>query len=262
MHKLLLIGAFAAFASADAQNRQPDFHWEKALPAGNHVRIHNISGNIEVVPSTSGKVEVSGFKTRNRSDDDLRAEVHEGRNGIDVCVLRGDDECDEHGLHSEGDHWGGRRYGDMDLRVAVPSNLEVAASSVSGDVGIDGAQGDIDAHSVSGSIDLRHLRASSVNAHSVSGEIAAQIDALTGNGDLEFHTVSGRVSLDVPKSFDADLRMRTVSGRLDSDFPITLTGGFGRHDIDAKIGNGGRRLDVSTVSGSLRIKTNRSEESR
>ncbi len=255
---LILAAGFAAFSTAGAQNRQPDFSWSKALAAGSHVRIHNISGDIDVVPSTSDKVEVTAFRTRD-ADDDIKAVVYEGRNGIDVCVVRPDDECDEHGLHSEGDHWGrNRSHGDMDLRVAVPANLDVAASSVSGDVNVNGAHGDLDAHSVSGSVRLEHLRVSSLNANSVSGDVSAQIDALTGNGDLTFHSVSGDVTLDVPKTFDADLRMHSVSGQLTSDFPVTLRGGFSRRSMDARIGNGGRRLDVSTVSGDLRIRTPRS----
>lgn len=241
-----------AFTAAGAQAGQGDFHWEKALAAGSEVRVHNISGDVDVVPSTTGRVEVTGHRTRG-ADADLRVVVQERSGGIDVCVVHADDDCDPGGIHGRHDHWGGDE-GDINLRVAVPGNLQVSANSVSGNVGIDGAQGDVQAHTVSGDVKLQHLRASSLTANSVSGSIDAQLDALTGNGDLEFRSVSGDVTLNVPRDFGADLRMRTVSGDLTSDFPVTLNGGFGRRSIEARIGGGGRRLDVSTVSGDVRIR--------
>lgn len=254
MRTLAIATLLAALAgTAGAQAGTADFHWAKALPSGSHVRVHNISGNVDVVPSTSGQVEVTGHRTA-RASQDLHTVVHEGSGGIDVCVVYADDECDEHGIHGHHDRWGGDE-GDINLRVAVPAGLQVAASSVSGNVGIDGAQGDIDANSVSGDVTLEHLRASSLTAKSVSGSIDAQLDALTGNGALEFRSVSGDVTMQVPKSFDADLHLSTVSGELTSDFPVTLNGGFGRRRIDARIGNGGRRLDISTVSGDVRIRS-------
>ena len=143
----------------------------------------------------------------------------------------------------------------MDLQVAVPTNLRVSASSVSGDVSVDGAHGDVDANSVSGDIRLDRLHATGVHANSVSGDIEVGVDEFTGRGDLYFHSVSGDVTLTVPRGFDADLSMSTVSGDIDSDFPITVGNGrMSRRRLEARIGNGGRRLDVGTVSGDLKLR--------
>jgi DUF4097 and DUF4098 domain-containing protein YvlB len=254
--RLLSLGLIVCLSIPAAAQNSGEFRWEKALAAGNEVSIHNINGNIKVTPSTNGRVSVVGIKRGNsRYFDRIKGEVQETSHGIVVCVVEEDADsyCDDRGIHMHGDHdWNNVR---MDLEVAVPANLTVSAGSVSGDVDMTGANGDVDASSVSGDIRLTGLRASSVRAHTVSGDVDVRVDAFTGRGDLSFKSVSGDVTLEVPRGFDADISMSTVSGDMNSDFPVTLSNGRMSHRrIEARIGNGGRRLDVSTVSGSLRLK--------
>ena len=252
----VLVGTFAM--PAMAQNRV-DFRWSKALAAGSDVSIHNVNGQIKVTPSTTGKVEIVGIKRGDSRDfDRIKANVEESSRGISVCVLYDDPDsyCDNRGgrMRDHGDRDWDRL--SMDLEVAVPANVTVSAGSVSGDVDITGAQGDVEASSVSGDVRLEKLRASAVRAHSVSGNIEVEVDALTGNGDFTFRTVSGDVTLALPKDFSADLSMSTVSGDINSDFPLTLGNGrMSRRRTEARIGSGGRRLEVGTVSGDLKLRS-------
>lgn len=226
------------------------------LGAGQRVHARNINGDITVSPSSSGRVEIVGIRHGSgRAADRLTANVQETDDGIIVCVVRADsdDECDGNGYHRHGDDdddWG---HASMNLDIRVPSSVGIDASSVSGNVQIDGAQGDIHAGSVSGDIRLDRLRASSVEARTVSGEITTSIESLSGSGPLSFKTVSGDVKLELPRNFDADLSMSTVSGQLDSDFQMTLGGRMNRRRIEARIGRGGRELDIATVSGDVRL---------
>lgn len=251
-----LLASLAVPASSLAA--QSDFHWQKALAAGSEVSIHNVNGDVKVVPSTSGRVEVTGIKRGNSSYfDRIRADVQETAHGVSICVLYDDTDshCDDDGAHgrNRGSHDWDRV--SMNLEVAVPANLQVDAGSVSGDVDVAGAHGDVSASSVSGDVRLQHLHASSVRANTVSGDVDVQVDELTGTGALNFHSVSGDVTLEVPREFGADLSMSTVSGDINSDFPITLGNGrMSRRSLSARIGSGGRRLDVSTVSGDLKLR--------
>jgi len=255
MIRRLLSTALVVSIATPALAQRVDFTWSKALPAGNDVSISNVNGDITVKPSTTGKVEVTGTKRGNsRYFDDIKAEARESSNGVVICVLHVDDShCDDEGGRHSGHHdWNDVR---MDLQVSVPTNLRVSANTVSGDVSVDGAHGDVDANSVSGDIHLDRLHATSVHANSVSGDIDVGVDEFTGRGDLYFHSVSGDVTLSVPRGFDADLSMSTVSGDIDSDFPITLGNGrMSRRRLEARIGNGGRKLDVGTVSGDLKLR--------
>jgi hypothetical protein len=259
MHLRSLVPLILGATTLSAQARQPDFRWEKALPAGSMISVHNLSGNVSVTPSTTGKVEVTGVK-HGRDRDDVTIEVVETRDGIVVCPMykNVDMECNENGMRMH-DSWGrrGRDWDDVsiDIEVKMPKGMELSAGSVSGDVMVVGAEGDVRASSVSGDVRMERLRITSLKATSVSGNVTVGVEALTGAGDLKFTSVSGNVTADLPQGLDADVSMHTVSGSLDSDFPLTLNGRMSRSRLEARIGKGGRDLSVSTVSGNVRLRT-------
>ncbi len=246
--------------AAGVAGAQADTRWEKQIAAGSRVRVHNLDGDVAITPSTSGKVEIIGHRTR---DGDVPAKlvVKETSDGVIACVLWDDvdGQCDEDGynIHNgrDDDGWGRHsRHGEMNIEVHVPASMRVSGGSVSGNVSIRGAQGDIRASSVSGDVKVEQLRASSLKVSSVSGNVDAQIDALSGTGDIEARSVSGDVTLSLPKQLDADVSIGTVSGRVDSDYEMTLNGRMSRRRIEARIGKGGRDLNVSTVSGDVRLR--------
>lgn len=252
--------SLACAASLAAQ--KADYRWEKALPRGNYVSLHNLNGEITVTPSTSGKVEIVGVKRgSSRYFEDVTIEVVETPRGITVCSMfkNVDMECNERGFHVHDDnHWGrrGRDWDDtqIDMEVKLPKELLLDAHAVSGNVSVVGAEGDVRVGSVSGDVRMERLRATSVKASSVSGNVTVSVESLTGDGDLKFTSVSGNVTAELPQNLDADVSMRSVSGSLDSDFPLTLNGRMSRNRLEARIGKGGRELEVTTVSGNVRLR--------
>jgi len=254
---------FACATSAAAQQTQPDFRWEKAIPANSLVRASNLSGDVTVTPSSSGKVEVTGYKHGSkRYFDRITVTVVELRDGLIICPDYKDMDmsCDEDGFHVH-DSWGRRGWRDrdnddlsVDIEVKMPKGMEVHASSVSGNVSVVGAEGDVKATSVSGDVRLQGLRATAVKATSVSGNVTVAVDALSGTGDLKFTSVSGNVVAELPKDINADVSMHSVSGSFDSDFPLTLSGRMSRSRLEGRIGKGGREIQISTVSGNVRLR--------
>ena len=261
----LLLVAAPLVAQQASTSRAADFRWEKAIAAGATVSLHNLNGNVTVSPSTSGKVEVVGLK-RGRYADDVTLEVVETSRGVMVCAMfkSKDVTCDEDGYRVHEDRgWGRRRDNDwddaqIDIVVKAPKDARIHAHSVSGNVEVTGAEGAVRAGSVSGNVRLDKLRATTdLRASSVSGDVWVVVESLAGEGDLRFSSVSGNVTAELPKAIDADVRMRSVSGSLDSDFPLTLNGRMSRHSLEARIGKGGRELEVTTVSGDVRLRTAR-----
>jgi hypothetical protein len=258
--------ALSLAVAAPLSAQQADFRWEKQLGADKLVALHNLSGRITVTTSSSNKVEIVGLKRgRGRDADDVTLEVLEHDRGITVCpkYKDADAECREDGFsfnNNDRDRgWNRRRDRDwedmsIDIEVRVPKGMRVSANNVSGDVRMTGMEGVVRASSVSGDVRLESLRATSVRASSVSGDVQVYVDNLTGDGMLSFSSVSGSVTAELPKDLNADVSMRSVSGSLDSDFPLTLNGRVSRSSISARIGKGGRELEVHTVSGDVRLR--------
>lgn len=250
----------AAAVAAPLLAQQPDVHLQKTLAAGSTVNVQNLSGDVHVIAGSGTTVEINGYKHGSRRDfDEITLQVVDSPDGITVCpMLRNRDmECTATGLrvHDHDDDYDGDL--DIDIEVRLPKSMRVSAHSVSGDVSVSAAEGDVRAGSVSGDVAMDHLRATAVHAASVSGDIDVGIDALTGSGDLTFKSVSGNVTVTLPQGLDADVEMRSVSGELDTDFPMTLNGRMDRHSLGARIGRGGRALEVTTVSGDVRLRSQR-----
>jgi DUF4097 and DUF4098 domain-containing protein YvlB len=70
---------------------------------------------------------------------------------------------------------------------------------------------------------------------------------------LTFHTVNGSIILDLPTALSADVRASTVNGEISTDFPLNVTGRISRRSVTGTIGSGGRRLDLETVNGTVRL---------
>ncbi|HET7228493.1 MAG TPA: hypothetical protein VFJ16_00690 [Longimicrobium sp.] len=280
------LAATIVTAAAQTANAQQDFRWNGRLAAGQTLEIRNIKGEIRAEPSTDGQVSVTAHPRGGRSER-VRVEMVRRENRVVICTLYtgGDDGGGRWWRHDNDDDDDSReprdacnqhrgmnvRDGDADVEftVRVPAGVRLAARSVSGDVDVRGLRGPVDAASVSGDV---HVSSSAeVRANSVSGDVFASLGRIPGDG-LEFRSVSGNVTLELPAGTDADFQARTLSGEIESDFPLTIEGRRGRgddddrggwprvrvgHNMRAHLGRGGPELSVTTVSGDITLRRGR-----
>ena len=75
-----------------------------------------------------------------------------------------------------------------------------------------------------------------------------------GNGNLDFSTTNGSITVTVPDGLNADITMRTVNGSVGSDFPMTVNGRISPRRIAATIGRGGMKIDLTTLNGSIDLR--------
>lgn len=127
---------------------------------------------------------------------------------------------------------------------------DVNATSGSGGVSIDGVTGDVEVQVGSGSL-TAHGIAGGLEANSGSGGLDIEGDPIR---DWDLHAASGDVTVDVPDDAAFDLSARTQSGGIDSAHPVSVIGRIDRRQIEGRVRGGGARVEISSASGSIRIR--------
>ena len=136
--------------------------------------------------------------------------------------------------------------------VQVPAGVVLDANTVNGGVDVAGLQSDVFATTVNGGIKLS--TSGLAKASTVNGSIQASIGRADWTGELDFETVNGSITVEMPADVGARVRASTVNGGMETDFPLTITGKFSNKSMNGTIGGGGRDLNLSTVNGSIRLK--------
>ena len=244
-----------------SRTRQSDssWSWTGRVPEGRWLVLRNLNGAIRVEAASGNQVEVSAVKRWRRGNPEdvriTRATFGASGESVVICAIWGDNaECDEDGYRSNND--GNNRRGNndvtVDFTVRLPRGVKIESATVNGSVRIAGATSEVEASTVNGGVDAVSS-GGPVRASTVNGDIEARMSDM-GDGDLSYSTVNGSVRLELPARVDAVVDLSTVNGSLSSDYPMTLEGRVSPRRIRATIGQGGRRIKVSTVNGSVELK--------
>jgi hypothetical protein len=251
--------AFAAPASAqhdrdDSAQYDSSFTSKQSIAPGGTIRVENLNGGIDVVASDNGTTTVTAVKRWRRGDPSMvRILVEPGKSGVTVCALWGEEKnCDDHESHG----YNGNRHNDVsvDFTVHVAKGVKVDLNTVNGGVDVSGATASVTAETVNGRVEVAAL-GGPVNARTVNGSVHATIEHLVKSDEpLELETVNGSVQLEAPSDLSADVDAETTNGGIQSDFPLTISSGMiGKH-IHGTVGQGGRRVQLHTTNGSVKLR--------
>lgn len=249
-----VVTAAVAWTPETAVARQ-DFRWSGRIPAGQAIEVKGINGEIRALAAEGDEVLVLAEKHSRRGDvESVTFDVVEHEGGITICAVypgRGgrENRC------APGD--GGRmetRDNDVvvDFTVRVPRDVRFIGRTVNGGIEAESLTADVVARTVNGEIDVEtagHAQASTVN-----GEITARLGRADWTGTLEFETVNGGITVELPADAAAVVRARTTNGGIETDFPLVVRGLFTSHRIEGTIGAGGRVLELKTVNGGITLR--------
>jgi hypothetical protein len=251
--KALAWAAVAAILAAPAGAE--DFQWRGRVAPGKTVEIKGVNGAIEASPATGDEVEVTANKRGRRSDpESVRIEVVEHAAGVTICAVYPDaggqrNEC----VPGDGGRMNAR---DNDVQVhfsvRIPRGVAFAPRTVNGEVNASNLEGDVDARTVNGSIELS--TSGHAEAQTVNGSIRARAGRADWTGDASFKTVNGSITVTLPSSASAEVKAATVNGEIETDFPLTVSGRVSRRRLSGTIGSGGRSLELETVNGSIQLR--------
>jgi len=180
-----------------------------------------------------------------------------------------------------------RSMAPVDLEIEVPSackvtvktvnadvavrgtQLSTAVETVDGEVTLEGLRGDCRVRTVSGDASARHLsgaltwttmsadlevtdsRLQSFTLQNVSGSCTVET-SLAPNGQYLASTTSGDLLLFIPPDTGASVLVKTSSGSVVSDLPTEIIVAD-RRRWEGRINGGGASVEMTSVSGDLRI---------
>jgi len=220
------------------------------LNDGGRLSVENVNGSITVTGGSGNSVEIIAIK---------KADNQETLDGIKIEISHSPDYIEIETDLPETDHWfkRGNSGAQVTYKIIVPAgtNLE-SVETVNGNVEISGVSGDVHAESVNGSLDCTDL-ASSASFSTVNGSINASFVKLEGQQKVKAETVNGRVTIRLPADADVNVSADTLNGGINgSDFGLKTDKGFIGSDLNGSIGNGSARLNIDTVNGSIKLRSN------
>ncbi len=254
--------ARAAGSSVQRRGRDnlvQDFEWRGRLAPGQTLELKGINGDIRAELSDGDEVEVVARKHgRWDAEESVRIEVVEHEGGVTICTIY-ENRGGRPNVCAPGDV--GRlnsRNNDVevDFVARIPAGVNFTGKTVNGDVEARSLEGDVFGYTVNGDVEI--IATGVAGAATVNGSIDVRMGRADWDGDMDFRTVNGGITLRVPSDFAAEITGETLNGSIESDFPITIRGRFGRRRLSATIGGGGggRGLHVETVNGSIRLLRN------
>ncbi|MEO7368144.1 MAG: DUF4097 family beta strand repeat-containing protein [Gemmatimonadaceae bacterium] len=249
--------------------------WDGRVDSGHWFRLLSVNGPVSIEPSRDNRVHVRAEKiVRRGSVSDVAFQVVESGGDVRICALWRQATCDEDGMHSRrnnDDDDNDRRDVQVRFTVSVPNGVRLSAGTVNGEMRVRDLSSDVRASTVNGRVEVRNVggevhattvngpvsvttRTGPVNASTVNGDIDVRMAELQKEGEMNFHTVNGSVTVATPSSLNANVSLDTMHGSISSDFPVQLSGRFGPRHAEGVVGRGGRMIKLRTLNGSVELR--------
>ena len=236
------LSALLALAiSASAQVTQ-EFHRTVPLSSNGRVSLENINGNVTITGWERNEVQIDAVKKARDQQklDEARIEVEAGSDSVQIKTK-----------YPEGRTNNNPATVTYELHVPRLARLD-HINLVNGSLEVSQVSGEIDANLVNGKTDIRDFSAR-LNVSAVNGGITATYRSLDNVKEIRLKSVNGPIDLGLPASPNAEVSASTVNGGISTDFPLQVKGKFMGRRIDGTLGNGGTRIELSNVNGSIRI---------
>ncbi len=142
-------------------------------------------------------------------------------------------------------------FGDLALEKVKAKSYTLQTNS--GAISIDGAQGEVKAHTEFGNITVNNAENAILDLNTNSGSI--DFTGSLGEGNHVVHSDFGEIKLSLPADTALNVDFETDFGSIKSDIPVTvtLTGDLSEARQSGTMNGGGSELKVSTNSGNITI---------
>jgi DUF4097 and DUF4098 domain-containing protein YvlB len=229
-------GSLVRIGSSGITGKDVSIDYTIIVPADSEIRATTGSGDLEVIGlkgPANFRVGSGDIKASNIAGD---IQVVAGSGGIELSEVGGQVQASA----GSGDITLDRIHGDVRLTTG------------SGSLEITDPSGKLDATTTSGDVTIRGA-SEDLRIRTSSGDV--MVDGHPGaHSYWDFHTNSGDVVLHVPSDASFRLYARSSSGDIEAEIPVTMEGMSGKHELQARIGDGKARVEVTSSSGGISLK--------
>lgn len=252
-----LSASFGGDFDAPGRTHGDAWSWHSKLNPGQTLAIRNLSGPVEVTAAPGAETIVTTEKSWLNSDPaGVTLQAVPTSAGTMICAVwpgsTGGDCSSGHNLNV---HMNGREHSDVAVKfvVQLARGVKIDVAGVSGDLSVDGAAAGVTANTVSGDVSVQ-TSSWPVELNSVSGDISVST-GMPGTDPAKVNSVSGDLKVYVPVNPDLTVHATTMSGDIGDDFSLPVhEAQYGpSQSLDGTIGKGGARLEMSTVSGDIKL---------
>ena len=241
-----------AHARATAAKNQKTLTINRTWPAAGieHVRIFEIDGSINVEAADTKDVTLVAVAKGN-----LQLKADKENQGLFQTQLDGDTLIIGRKEESRKKFRIPVLFGRDRMRIAytlkVPREMELDLTTVNGRIATRGIDGEAEATTVNGSIDVEVTGANELEAESVNGRVKAKF--LTSFHGAKFSTVNGGVVAILPQDASFSVDLAQVNGDFEASFPLSINSNPGRRRVSGDVNGGQHELKITTVNGDVEL---------
>ena len=217
------------------------------------LRVFEIDGSISVEAAQTSEISLVATA---RGDLDIKKGTE--NDGLFETTLTGDtlrigrrEEHHGHAFKLDVDFLFGHDDKRIDYVLHVPSNLELEVMTVNGRINTRGVDGETQATTVNGRIDIETTGLNELRATTVNGPVKA-----TFTRDFQgaqFKTVNGGVEAFFPQSASFAVDLSQMNGDFEASFPLSIHSNPGSRRVSGEVNGGRHDLKIVTVNGDVEL---------
>lgn len=139
----------------------------------------------------------------------------------------------------------------IDYVLKVPATVSLAVSTVNGKIETRGIEGETEARTVNGSIDIESAGLAELRATTVNGRVKAKFTR--GFQGARFKTVNGGVEATFPNDASFAVNLSQVNGDFEASFPLSIHSNPGSRRVSGEVNGGQHELKIVTVNGDVEL---------
>jgi DUF4097 and DUF4098 domain-containing protein YvlB len=140
---------------------------------------------------------------------------------------------------------------EIDYTLKIPARMALDVTTVNGRIHARGMDGQTDASTVNGRIEVETTGSHELTASTVNGKVRAKF--LRDFHGARFKTVNGSVLAALPPSASFSVDLSQVNGDFEASFPVSIHSHPGSRRVSGDVNGGEHDLKIVTVNGDVEL---------